>query len=58
MAMCVLPVNPSTLIYGTSDGGRTLHNRDETFSLKMEVCLVVVVVVVGMIESFFFFFFF
>ena len=37
VAMSVLPVNTSTLIYGTSDGGRTLHNRDEAFSSKMEV---------------------
>lgn len=32
VAMCLLPVDKSTLIYGTSDGGRTIENKNETFA--------------------------
>ena len=32
VAMCLLPVDRSTLIYGTADGGRTIENKNETFS--------------------------
>ena len=36
MAMSVLPVNRTTLIYGTSDGGIHVHNKNEVFSQKMQ----------------------
>ena len=34
--MSVLPVNRTTLIYGTSDGGVHVHNKNEVFSQKMQ----------------------
>jgi hypothetical protein len=37
VAMCLLPVNKSTLIYGTCDGGFSVLNEDPIFEQKMKL---------------------
>jgi hypothetical protein len=32
IAMSLLPITPNTLVYGTSDAGRTVRNEDEQLS--------------------------
>jgi hypothetical protein len=36
-AQSVLPIDRSTIKYGSGDGGHTLHNLDAGFNAKMQV---------------------
>lgn len=35
VAMSILPINKSTLLYGSSDGGKTVYNSDLELSAKV-----------------------
>ena len=36
IAISILPINRSTIVYGSNDGGQTVHAEDEAFNLIME----------------------
>ncbi|GAM26590.1 hypothetical protein SAMD00019534_097650 [Acytostelium subglobosum LB1] len=36
VAMSLLPINGETIVYGSSDGGITVHNQNELFNEKMK----------------------
>jgi hypothetical protein len=36
VAQSWIPVGENTIVYGTADGGGTIHSKDETFNAKMK----------------------